>query len=210
MIYGVGKIGLVASAVSICISLYILNTPQLPRNYRVQASSMQNAMTAMQIDREALAAIKKIEPHLSELRKPLPRNKQPIELALLGYKKIEPLTPEPEPIPEPEPAVVVAPPAPDPFDYNVSMTYVSGDRQFAVIDGRFYRIGAILPKGERVLAITPSAVRIERSDRTEWVGIRRQEQSIGSNNEVNGDSSAADQPARNVNQLISAEVHREV
>ena len=207
MKHGLGKMGLIASGISICVTLYLINTPQIPRNFRVQASSMQNALGAMQIDPQTLAAIKKIEPHLAKLREPKQQNNRPIELALLGYKKIEPLPPAPEPVVEPEPVVVVAPP-PEPFNYNVSMTYVSGNRQFAVIDGRFYHVGAILPKGERVVAITPSAVRIERSDRTEWVVIRGSEQSIGSNEESNDDSSAADQPVTGIRQFIN-EVERE-
>lgn len=187
MIQNLGKMSLGLVAVSVVSTLYILNTPQLPGRFGVGSSSVKSAMQRMQVDNAALKQLSELTPQLAQLSVRRPEQVASIDLGLLGYQKIEPLPPPAAPasISEPEPApVVVVPPPPPPFEYQISMTYVSGEQRFAVIDGRFYKEGSMMPKGESIVEISPSAVLIARQDKTEWVNIRKTPDTISSNGGV--------------------------
>lgn len=164
MIYNPAKIALAAMLVSMLISAYLMTIPRVPPFAGAAESRVRDAISQMPIDTDAEARIGRLEPRLASLGSPAPSEVEPVDLAVLGYRRIEP----PVPAPEPEPVRV-----PEPFDYLVSMTYVSDDRRFAVIDGRFYREASHLPGGERVLAISPSAVQIQRRDMTRWLEIQK-------------------------------------
>lgn len=178
MIGAPGKIGLAACAMSIVASAYLLTTPRIPADFGASASRVQDAISRMPIDEQALEDIGRIQPRLAFLDTPPPPHTGTPNIAVLGYQEITPLPPPPEPEPEPEPVVVIPLPEPEPFEYTVSMTYVSPDRRFAVVDGRFYREGATMQGGEVLLAISPSAVQIQRHDMTRWVEIRRERENL--------------------------------
>lgn len=157
MNYAPVKIALVATLVSVAISVYLISVPGTPRFSGADESLVQAAINRMPIDMETEKQIGDLESSLAGLGLPRIAADQGLDLAVLGYAEIIPVTPAP--IPKP-----VLQPAPQPDEYVVSMTYVSMDQRFAVIDGRFYREGGRLPRGESILAITPSAVRVESRD----------------------------------------------
>lgn len=162
-----GQIALLASLVSIVISVYLVNTPKTPRYPVGGASRVEEAISRMPIDTEATARIEWLQPRLAALTEAPAKAEKPVDLALFGYRKIVP--PAAEPAAEPAKA-----PDPEPYKYVVSMTYVSADRRFAVINGRFYREGSDLPGGERVVAISPNAVRVEADDLTRSLEIAKE------------------------------------
>ncbi len=178
-----GKIALACAAASIAVSAWLYTEPRLPEDIPIGRNPVQGAMTAMPIDAAAIREVERLEPHLENLGIPPAAGPWSLDLALLGYEEIKPL-----PVPPLPPPVVVVepatPPAPAPFDYAVSMTYVSSDQRFAVINGRFYREGAFMPDGELVVTISPSAVQIQRDDDTRWVEIRREPDSITEGNGI--------------------------
>lgn len=157
MTYAPGKIALAATLVSVAISAYLFSVPGTPRLGGGDGSLVQAAINRMSIDADTEKQIGDLEPSLAGLGTPRLVAEQSFELAVLGYAEIEPLAPAPVPKP-----VLQPPPRPD--EYVVSMTYVTLDQRFAVIDGRFYREGGRLPRGENILTITPSAVRVQGSD----------------------------------------------
>lgn len=56
-------------------------------------------------------------------------------------------------------------------DYQVTMTWVSGNRRFATIDGEFYSVGDELPDGARVQSIESGIVRVSRNGTTKIARI---------------------------------------
>ncbi len=180
-----GKLALACAVASLATSAWLYTEPRLPADVPVSRNPVHGAMTAMTIDPEIVREMDRLQPHLDKLDTPPEPVPWSVDLALLGFEEIAPL---PEPAPPP-PAMVVEvppppPPPPPPFDYDVSMTYVSSDQRFAVIDGRFYREGAFMPGGELVVTISPSAVQIRRQDDTRWVEIRREPNSITGDNRI--------------------------
>ena len=63
------------------------------------------------------------------------------------------------------------PARPKPHPYRVSMTYISGEHRYAVIDKKFYRQNARLPNGENLAEISVGAVRIDSAAGPHWVEI---------------------------------------
>lgn len=171
MIHSPGKIALPVVLVSILISGYLLTVPRVPPFAGGGESRVRDAIGRMPIDTGAEGRIDRLEPLLATLGKPAKSTTAPVDLAVLGYRRIPPPTPAPAAEPEPERG-------PEPFEFLVSMTYVSDDRRFAVIDGRFYREESRLPGGERVLAISPSAVQIQRRDMTRWLEIEKEPEAV--------------------------------
>lgn len=166
MIHKLGKIGLLAALVSVLACAYLLTIQWAPPFAERGASRVQAAIKRMPIDTKAEQRIDRLQPLLASLGRPLQSDAAPMDLALLGYRKIVPPAAPPPP--------VVKPPAPKPTQYVVSMTYVSANRRFAVIDGHFYREGGRLPGGERVVTISPSAVRIEEQGKTRELDIQKE------------------------------------
>lgn len=169
MTHSPAKIALAALLLSVLVCVYLLTVPRVPPFADGSESRVREAIRQMPVDTAAEGRIARLEPLLPALARPGQGEPGPVELAVLGYRRIVP----PAPVPEPEPVRV-----PEPFDYLVSMTYVSDDRRFAVIDGRFYREDSRLPGGERVLAISPSAVQIQRRDTTRWLEIEKEPEAI--------------------------------
>lgn len=60
---------------------------------------------------------------------------------------------------------------PEPHPYRVSMTYISGEHRYAVIDKKFYRQNARLPNGENLAEISAGAVRIDSVVGRRWIEI---------------------------------------
>ena len=171
-------IALIAAASSIVVSAYFLVTPQVPDRFGSRSTQVQSAIDRMPIDEDALRKVAALDGELARLGQPLLAENFAIDIALLGYREIKPLPPAPVSLPEPASVVEALPPEAPSFDYTISMTYVSDDHRYAVIDGHFYREGAVLRGGERLLAIAPNAVQIQRHDMTDWVEIRRPAQSL--------------------------------
>jgi len=152
-----GKFALLAALVSVAITAYLLSVPGAPTYAGRGGSPVQDAIDRLPIDSETQAQVRALQPLLAGIGAPRADPAAPLALAMLGYKEIVP--PEVEPAPPPAPQ-----PPPAPASYVVSMTYVSADRRFAVIDGRFYREGGRLTGGERIVSIEPGAVRIQGAD----------------------------------------------
>ncbi len=75
-------------------------------------------------------------------------------------------------------AVVETAETPEPVEpeeqiYQVAMTYISGNHRYAVVDRKFYRLGALLPYGENLAEISDDAVRIESEEGSRWIPIYR-------------------------------------
>jgi hypothetical protein len=165
VIHKLGKVGLLAALASVLACAYLMTIQWVPPVAGQGDSRVQAAIKQMAIDTKAEQRIDRLQPLLSSLGQPTQTQASPIDLALLGYRRIVP------PAAPPPPAV--NPPAPQVPNYVVSMTYVSANRRFAVIDGQFYREGARLPGGERVVTISPNAVRIEEEGMTRQLEIQK-------------------------------------
>jgi len=170
-----GRIALLAVLLSVLASAYVYSIQRVPRYAGGVDSKVLEAINQRPIDAAVEARIESLRPVIAGLSETPPGDWEPLHLALLGYRDITPpeVAPEPLPdkVPEPVPEYV---PEPREFQYLVSMTYISADRRFAVIDGRFYREGARLPGGELIDAISPSAIRIRYEDRTHWLEISKE------------------------------------
>lgn len=171
MTYHPGKIALLAAVLSIVASAVLLSNATGPADTSDSGAGMGDAIKRLAVDKRAQARITRLLPVLAFLAKrpqeTVGKQKSAaVNLALLGFRKLVP------------PAQRVAPPVPAPIKkapvYNVSMTYVSNNRRFAVINSRFYHEGGMLPDGERVVSISPSAVRIERDGNIRTLAIKRE------------------------------------
>jgi hypothetical protein len=189
MMLNTSAVALLAAAGSILVSAYFLVTPQVPDRFGSRSTQVQSAIDRMPIDEDALRKVAALDGELARLGQPLVAEDSAIDIALLGYREIKPPPPTPVFLPEPAPVVEAPLPEVQPFDYTISMTYVSDDHRYAVIDGHFYREGAVLRGGERLLAIAPNAVQIQRHDMTNWVEIRRPAQSLSDQDIIEADQS---------------------
>ena len=57
--------------------------------------------------------------------------------------------------------------------YPVSLAFIDENKSFCVIKGRFYKSGASLPDGGKILKIEKDQVLIRRHDLSEWVAVGR-------------------------------------
>ena len=88
-----------------------------------------------------------------------------VDYAMFGERPPVVRTVEPPPAPERKRAELYA--------YRVSMTYISGDYRYAVVNKKLYRQGARLPNGEKLAEISASAVRITDSEKApRWISVR--------------------------------------
>lgn len=59
-----------------------------------------------------------------------------------------------------------------PYPYRVSMTYISGDHSYAVIDEKLYRQNAPLPHGENLAEVSDGEVRLDSATGRRWIAIQ--------------------------------------
>ena len=59
----------------------------------------------------------------------------------------------------------------DTTPFTLSFTFTSGKRQFCIIDGSFYQIGAVLPDSSRVARIESRRVLIKRDEHKRWIHL---------------------------------------
>jgi len=64
---------------------------------------------------------------------------------------------------------------PNPFDYHVSLAFYSAQEQFCIIDGSFYRVGAMLPDGGRIVKIESRRVLITKNGVMRWILLAERE-----------------------------------
>jgi len=138
------------------------------------------------VDTEASKRMDLVEPTLSKLVKPKIQSGQnaqqsdsTVDYAMLGKRPplVQPVVQvDPAPVPKSKPRPKPKAKKPEPYTYRVSMTYISGDHRYAVLNGKFYRQGARLPSGEKLAEITSSAVRIDSAGSTRWITINGTEQ----------------------------------
>jgi hypothetical protein len=91
-----------------------------------------------------------------------PANNRPVDLGLFGYR--------------PSDQYGRAVPAgsqqrPNPFGYHVSLAFYSAKEQFCIIDGSFYRRGAVLPNEDRIVKIESRRVLIARKGVRQWIPV---------------------------------------
>lgn len=126
------------------------------------------SLERLTIDTAAVSRMDLVEPTLPKLVQPesvatedVIGTGSDVDYAMLGQRPPEVRAVRP----------IGRPARPKPHPYRVSMTYVSGEHRYAVIDKKFYRQNARLPNGENLAEISVGAVRIDSAVGPRWIEI---------------------------------------
>jgi hypothetical protein len=171
-----GLVGLVIAGAALLVigTQFMLTGWNQPRSRASQTVLEAYSSTELMVDPDAVARMDLVEPTLPKLvklekvadKKTL-EEVSSVDYAMFGQR------------PPPVKAVAGKPVAErrDPFPYTVVMTYVSGDHRYAVLNKKLYREGAVLPDGESLAEVTPSAVRVTDSgNEPRWIPVHSDKQ----------------------------------
>ncbi len=171
-----GLVIILASLAATSVRFYVY---QGSRPYRGTKTAFKVPMSVPVPDLQTIREMEQLEGMMDRLVQPRESDRSPVELRLFGY----------EPMARgkyPEKKNLILPPSE--MNYSLTLAFRGGKSRFCVIDGRFYKEGATLKDGGKILAIEPRRVLIRKGRFQEWVTVGKPEESVNSRTRRSGGS----------------------
>jgi hypothetical protein len=155
---GLVSIGLILSAAAVAFVYYHYGFWKT-----AQAAAFQplKPMPAISIpDENIVREIRQLDRKMDQLLRPATSENVSVDLLLFGYQSFELPDIDSKPTQKKLPVNM---------EYTLSFSFLSGQRRFCVIDGKFYGEGQTLPDGAKIVTIDSDRVLIQKKQFRKWI-----------------------------------------